>query len=277
MSAGRTDPAERSLRAAVDGFRARGDRWGLAMALVTLAAHLALTGAAEEALAALDEAALRDTETGGTGESPLTLLLSGRLRTRNGDPAAARADLERARTAAAHARDPHLEAAAHYALGELARRTGDFTAALATQRRTLRQLEQLPATTPTHQHLLALVHSSLARTHHRLADPPAAASLHRRALELAATTRDRPVRADVLEAWAEHRLALADPAHATTALAAAYALRGGHDAGDPELRAVLDGCAAALGDAEFRAAWERGPALAEPEAFALAVGQRPGG
>ncbi|MFD5561670.1 BTAD domain-containing putative transcriptional regulator [Kitasatospora griseola] len=273
LSAGRIEPAERSLRTAVDGFRARGDRWGLAMALVTLAAQLALTGAVEEALAALDEAALHDTETGGTGESPLTLLLSGRLRTRNGDPTAARADLERARTAAEHARDPHLQAAAHYALGELARRTGDFTAALATQRRTLQQLEQLPATTPTHHHLLALVHSSLARTHHRLADPLAAASLHRRALELAVTTRDRPVRADVLEAWAEHRLALADPARATTALAAAYALRGGHDAGDPELRAVLDGCAAALGGAAFRAAWERGPALAEPEAFALTAGQ----
>ncbi|MFD8481382.1 ATP-binding protein [Kitasatospora sp. NPDC059673] len=269
LSAGRIDPAERCLRTAGDGFRTLGDRWGHAMALVTLAALLAVTGAAEEALGALDEAALLDAATGGPGEAPLTLLLAGRLRTRNGDPAAARADLERARTAAEHARDPHLEAAADYALGELARRTGHLTTALATQRATLQRLEQLPATGPTHLHLRALLHTSLARTHHRLADPATAATLHRRALEPAATSQDRPVRADVLEGWAEHHLALADPTRATTTLAAAYALRGGHDAGDPELRTVLDGCAAALGDTAFRAAWNHGLNLTDPEAAAL--------
>ncbi|MFJ5922143.1 AfsR/SARP family transcriptional regulator [Kitasatospora sp. NPDC092948] len=271
LSAGRIGPAEHCARTAVDGFRTLGDRWGLAMALVTLATLLAVTGAAEEALAALDEAALRDTETGGAGNAPLLLLLSGRLHARNGDPVAARADLERARTAAEHAHDPHLQAAAHYALGELARRTGDLTDALTTQRRALHRLEQLPATAPTHLHLLALLHTGLARTHQRLADPATAGALHRRALRLAATSQDRPVRADVLEGWAEHRLALADPATATTALAAAHTLRGGHDAGDPDLRTTLDACAAALGDAAFRAAWDRGTELADPEGCALAL------
>ncbi|MFF0293421.1 BTAD domain-containing putative transcriptional regulator [Kitasatospora sp. NPDC004614] len=269
LSAGRIDPAEACLRTAVDGFRTLGDRWGHAMALVTLAALLAVTGAAEEALGALDEAAALDAETGGPGEAPLTLLLSGRLRARNGDPAAARADLERARAAAEHARDPHLAAAAHYALGELARRTGDLTTALTTQRATLHRLEQLPATGPTHLHLLALLHTSLARTHQRLADPATAALMHRRALELATTSQDRPVRADVLEGCAEHHLALAAPTRATTTLAAAYALRGGHDAGDPELRTVLDACATALGDTAFRAAWDAGLNLTDPEAAAL--------
>ncbi|OKJ17445.1 hypothetical protein AMK19_03230 [Kitasatospora sp. CB01950] len=271
LSEGRVAPAEACVRTAVDGFRALGDRWGLALALVTLAALLSVTGAAEEALAALDEAALLDTGTGGTGEAPVALLLSGRLHTRNGDFAAARADLERARTTAERAHDPHLQAAAHYALAELARRSGDPTAALAAHRHTLHRLEQLPAagpTAPTRLHLLALTHTGLARTHRQLDDRATAAELHRSALQLAATSQDRPVRADVLEAWAEHRLALDDPARATTALAAAYALRGGHDAGDPELRTALNTCAATLGDAAFRAAWDSGLALTDPEGFA---------
>ncbi|MGW4380076.1 BTAD domain-containing putative transcriptional regulator [Kitasatospora sp. NPDC004531] len=271
LGAGRIGRAEQCLRTAVDDFRALGDRWGLSMALVTLAALLSVTGAAEEALAALAEAGERDAELGGAGEAPLSLLLSGRLRARCGEWAAARADLERALAAAERAADPHLQAAAHYALGELARREGDLATALDVHRETLRRLEQLPAIgpgAPARLHLLALLHTALARTHQRCGSPEAAAPLHRRALELAATSDDRPVRADALEGYAEHCLALGRPAHSASALGAAYALCGAHDAGDPELRAVLDGCTKALGETGFRAAWERGQALAQPESLA---------
>ncbi|MER7766914.1 BTAD domain-containing putative transcriptional regulator [Kitasatospora sp. NPDC096140] len=275
LGAGRIGRAEHCLRTAVDDFRALGDRWGLAMALVTLAALLSVTGAADEALAALAEAGERDVEMGGRGEAPLLLLLSGRLRARGGEAAAARADLERALAAADRARDPHLQAAARYALGELARRTGDLDAAADGLQETLRRLEQLPATgpgAPARLHLLALLHTGLARTRRRLGAPDAAAALHLRALELAADSGDRPVRADVLEGYAEYSLAGGDAARGAAALGAAHSLRGAHDAGDPELRAVLDGCAEALGEAGFRAAWERGLALPRPESLALEAG-----
>ncbi|MFF2353493.1 BTAD domain-containing putative transcriptional regulator [Kitasatospora sp. NPDC058115] len=281
LSAGRTGHAEHCLRTAADGFRTLGDRWALAMALLTLAALLSVTGAPEEALAALTRAAEQDTATGG-GQAPLTLLLSGRLRARCGEPAAARADLERALAAAERAGDPHLQAAARYALGELARTEGDLEAALHGQQEALRQLDQLPATgpgAPARLHLLALLHTGLARTQqrrthrHRAAPgtpaPDAPGPLHRRALELAAASGDRPVRADVLEGFAEYCLHLGDPARGAAALGAAHGLRGAHDAGDPQLRAVLDGCAEALGQAGFRAAWEHGRALSRPESLAL--------
>ncbi|MEU8928039.1 BTAD domain-containing putative transcriptional regulator [Kitasatospora sp. NPDC048545] len=272
LGEGRIGHAEHRLRTAVDGFRTVGDRWGLAMALVTLAALLSVTGAADEALAALTEAGERDAETGGRGEAPLALLLSGRLRTRRGEPAAARSDLERALAAADRARDPHLQAAAHYALGELDRRVGDLDAALRGQQEALRRLERLPATgpaAPARLHLLALLHSGVARIRQRRGTPDAAGPLHRRALELAADSGDRPVRADVLEGFAEHCLALGEAARGAAALGAAYGLRGAHDAGDPELRAVLDGCAEMLGESGFRAAWERGRALSRPESAIL--------
>ncbi len=80
------------------------------------------------------------------------------------------------------------------------------------------------------------------------------------------------MRADVLEGYAEYCLALGEAARGAAALGAAYGLRGAHDAGDPELRAVLDGCAEALGEAGFRAAWERGRALSRPESLALEAG-----
>ncbi|KDN87687.1 hypothetical protein KCH_05420 [Kitasatospora cheerisanensis KCTC 2395] len=265
LGAGRIGPAETSLRAAVAGFRSLGDSWGLAMALVTLAALLSVTGAAEEALAALAEAGEREVELGGSAETPLPLLLSGRLRARCGEPAAARADLTRALAAAERAGDQQLQAAARYALAELARRTGELSVALAAQLETLRRLEPLPAT-PSRLHLLALVHTSLARIRHRLGEPPeAVAQLHVRALHLAAESGDRPVRADVLEGYAEHCLALDAPDRGAAALGAAHRLRGGHDAGDPELRALLDACTEALGESAFRAAWDRGRALAHPE------------
>ncbi|MFD8597935.1 BTAD domain-containing putative transcriptional regulator [Kitasatospora sp. NPDC059646] len=268
LGAGRIGRAERCVRTSVAGFRSLGDRWGLAMALVTLAALLSVTGAAEEALAALAEAGERDSELGGSGESPLPLLLSGRLRARCGEPAAARTDLTRALAAAERAGDQHLQAAARYALAELARRTGDSATALTAQLETLGRLEPLPAA-PARLHLLALVHTSLARIRHRLGEPrETVGRLHRRALELAAGSGDRPVRADVLEGYAEYCLALGDAFRGAAALGAAHRLRGGHDAGDPELRAVLDSCTEALGAAAFRAAWDHGRALPHPEALA---------
>ncbi|MEU9045206.1 MULTISPECIES: BTAD domain-containing putative transcriptional regulator [unclassified Kitasatospora] len=275
LGAGRIGRAEHCLRTAVDGFRVLGDRWGLALALVTLAALLSVTGAAEEALAALAEAGERDAEMGGSGEAPLSLLLSGRLRARCGEPAAARVDLERALAAAERDRDRHLQAAVGYALGELARRTGDLATAVDRQQETLRRLERLPATgpgAPARLHLLALLHTGLARTEQRRGAPDAADPLHRRALELAADSGDQPVRADVLEGYAEYCLALGHAARGAAALGAAYGLRGAHDVGDPELRAILDGCAEALGEAGFRAAWERGRALSRPEALLLEAG-----
>ncbi|MFF2743971.1 BTAD domain-containing putative transcriptional regulator [Kitasatospora sp. NPDC058048] len=275
LGAGRIAEAEHGLRTAVDGFRALGDRWGLAMALVTLAALLSVTGAADEALTALLQARDCDARMGGAGDAPLPLLLSGRLRTRNGEPDAARADLDRALAAAVRARDPHLQAAARYALGELARRTGDLTAALRDQQETVRRLERLSpadAAAPTRRHLLALLHTSLGRIRLRLRTPEQAGPLHRRALELAADSGDRPVRADVLEGFAEYCLAQGEPTRGAAALGAAYALRGAHDAGDPELRAVLDGCAEALGEDGFRSAWERGRALSRPESLAREAG-----
>lgn len=116
--------------------------------------------------------------------------------------------------------------------------------------------------------LSALLHTSLGRIRLRRDGPHQALRWHLRALELAADCDDHPVRATALEGFAEYCLARGEAERAVAALGAAHALRGTHDAGDPELRRLLDGCAAALDATAYTAAWNRGRALPRPESLA---------
>ncbi|MGK4581981.1 BTAD domain-containing putative transcriptional regulator [Kitasatospora sp. HPMI-4] len=274
LGGGRVRHAEDCLRTSLLRFRRLGDRWGLALALISLAGLRSVTGEVAEAMAALDEARRHDAEVGGAGESPMLLVLSGQLRARAGDLDTAKAELEQASDIALRNRDPRLRLAAQYAIGELARRTGDFETALDCQQQALSSLlERSAAGTggPEQVQLSALLHTSLARIHLHRGGPEQADRFHRRALELAAECGDHPVRATALEGFAEYCLARGEADRGAMALGAAYALRGTHDAGDPELRGLLGACEAALGEDGFAAAWNRGRALPRPESLSLAL------
>ncbi|GAA2245450.1 BTAD domain-containing putative transcriptional regulator [Kitasatospora cystarginea] len=275
LSGGRVRRAEECLRTSLLRFRRLRDRWGLALALITLAGLLSVTGEVAEAMAALDEARRYDAEVGGAGESPMLLVLSGQLLARGGDLSAARAELEQAHDIALRNRDPQLQLASRYAIGELARRTGEFEEALNCQQQVASSLQDRIAAgpgSPDQVQLLALLHTSLGRIRLRLGSPEQAAEAHRRALELAADCGDHPVRAAALEGFAEYCLAHGDAGRSAAALGAAHALRGTHDAGDPELRELRDGCRAALGADGFAAAWRHGRRLPRPETLSLPPG-----
>ncbi|MFB7667312.1 BTAD domain-containing putative transcriptional regulator [Kitasatospora sp. NPDC056138] len=295
LSGGRTQRAEHCLRTSLLRFRRLGDRWGLALALITLAALLSVTGDAVEATAALEEARRYDAEVGGAGESPMLLVLSGQLRARNGDLSGARAELERAHDIAVRNGDPQMRLASQYASGELARRAGDLETAVRCQQDAVGSFRHPTADAadagnpaaaggaadpggagaaggPEQLRLSVLLHTSLGRIQLRRGGPGQAVPLHRRALELAADCGDHPARATALEGYAEYCLALGEAERSVAALGAAYALRGTHDAGDPELRELLDGCVGALGEDGFAAAWDRGLALPQPESLFLASG-----
>ncbi|GLY84399.1 BTAD domain-containing putative transcriptional regulator [Actinoallomurus iriomotensis] len=264
--AGGARRAEERLRAALDGFTAAGDRWGQAVTLFALGNVLANRGSWPETVRALERAHARAAEVGGAEEIPAPMILLARLgeaRIRAGDRDGARADLERALTAAERGADPIALARVRRALGDLAYAEGDIAEAVSWTRAALAGGCDAPP------QFLALLHMSGALAEAALGEHGRADELRARALTLIADTGDDVARASVLEeaaAWC------ADPADAVAVLAAARRLRGIEETGDPGVRSLLARCRAELGEEAFAVAWER--ALADPEAFAAQASAR---
>ncbi|QFY13106.1 AfsR/SARP family transcriptional regulator [Nonomuraea phyllanthi] len=111
--------AERDFAASVEGFRALGDRWGTALALDTLAGLAGARGDRKAAIALTDEA-LALTERLGSLEDSSDLLVNRGDHLVGDDPAAARADYERAARLARRAGGATYLAAALRGLADIA-------------------------------------------------------------------------------------------------------------------------------------------------------------
>lgn len=247
--------AEELLRPALDGFRATGDRWGLAFSLYWLSLAADNRGDHALALALAEESERPAAEIGGLEALPgplMFLVRLGQLRARTGDLEAAAATLDRAWQAAQRADDPLAVIRVLHARGELARRSGDPD----TAGRLLREaLALVPEARPPLQ-LQALIHVELAQV-------SAPEEPLRRALELMESCDDRTVRASVLEAAA----ALAPPERAAVLLGAAGALRG--------VQVDCERCRAELGEERYRVASATGAAMPNPERYALSPPSSP--
>jgi hypothetical protein len=99
---------------------------------------------------------------------------------------------------------------------------------------------------------------------------------HRRALEVALGTHDRPVVARVVGLAAAIALADADAGQAAELLGAAEVLRGMPDEADVDLRRVGEAGRAALGDRGFALASRRGAARPRQEVLAALADGRGG-
>ncbi|GAB2801137.1 BTAD domain-containing putative transcriptional regulator [Actinoallomurus bryophytorum] len=265
FTSGGAGEAEEHLRAAEEGFTAVGDRWGEAVTLFALGMVLANRGSWSDTVRVLERARARAAAVGGVEEIPAPMMLLvqlGQARTRAGDRAGARTDLERALVTAERGGDALALARVRHALGDLAYADGDPDGAARCHRAALACVREAP------KQFLALLHMSAACAEAALGDDDRAGELASHALTLIAGSGDDVARATVLEG-AACRLRHDD---AVAVLSAARTLRGIEDTADPGVRALLDRCRAELGEERFAAAWSR--VLSSPESFARQASAR---
>jgi predicted ATPase/DNA-binding SARP family transcriptional activator len=248
--------AERGFAAALDGFRTVGDRWGMALALDTLAMLADWRGDWDRSLALTDEALGLLRQLGVAEEMADLLNRRGGGWLRNGDPDTARADHERAAELGRRAGSADMVAEAHRGLGDIDRLAGDLAGA---RRRYAEAARWCPAEVSGVGQTQVRLHIAFARLARAEGDAGAARSRLREALALALRYENFPGAAEAVEALAEVALLDGERARAARLLGAGVALRGTAIPGDPDVARV----AAATSD--HRASYERGMAMSREE------------
>ncbi|GII00411.1 AfsR/SARP family transcriptional regulator [Planobispora takensis] len=267
------DPAEaeRDFAVALAGFRALGERWGLAQTLSGMA-DLADWRGDRAGSAALTDEALRLVEEIGA-DVDVAELLRRRAdgRARDGDLEGARADYERTAELGRRAGAWEAVAAARLGFGDLARFRGD----LARARRLYEAaLAECSAGWFDAEHTRVRVHLALAWIAVAEGDAAEALDLHRRILATGFNERDRWLAARVAEGLAGVAMLEEDGERAALLLGVGSALRGA-SGGDPEVERVTAWCRARIGEDAYRAAHARGAGLAHHGAPALGGRPRP--
>lgn len=256
------DTAEQEFRAAAEKFRALGDRWGLALALGSLAGLANLRGDLAAAVVFAEEALTLAEQLGATEDVCDLLCDRADYQVRLGDLATAHADYSRAERLARHAGLPTYQAAGLRGLGDLARFTGDLVAAGRYYEQALAKFDARWFRSAGNRAgaLLGLGHiaesaGDLARSRAR----------YLQALEVTVANGTLPDGARALDALAGVTLAEGDPVAAARLLGAATALRGTRLPTESEAPAR-----AALGDTAFETAYSHGAHLSPTDVFRLA-------
>jgi tetratricopeptide (TPR) repeat protein len=275
-SQGRLADAAADGESAERTFRELGERWGIASALVQRGYAAGLQGDRTTEVAALNEAAILAHEMSAEDDCADLLGQLALSRMATGEFDAARADLERAQAIAE--RIGH-DATWLQAIGaDLERLAGDLAGARASYDAALLQLGErskpfqgLRASALTGLALLSLAEGNLAEA----ADGLGAA------LRIATVSGGAMGVAAVLEATAAFLLAdgtdgadghISRAERAATLLGAAHGVRGGADAGHPDLAAATADAVSALGQPSFDGSYASGHNLSCDEAISLASG-----
>ncbi len=273
VNSGRPEEALVELEAGLAGFREVDERVGMTFSL-SIVAELALArGEYEKAVELFDEA-YQDFWNGLRKESAQTLLINrGRAKGWAGDHAGARADIEQGCAAAGQIGEFVDQASGFQELGDLARRLGDHEGAVRQFRTALDQLERRPWRPDA-----GLVHTTLLSRLGCLAEQAGdlgeAARLHREALRVAAGVpfmMNTMALALALHGVAALAQARGDAVRAAELLGTAHAVSG--MAYQPSLEVIRTTAAAraALGDAEFQAAYDRGRKVTREQAKTLEI------
>lgn len=252
----------RDMPFAADGFRALGERFGLAQSLSSLAdAHL-MFGETDEAVAALEEAI-------------------GLLRELDADD---NADHERSSLAIAHIYQGHVEQGkaelleltrsrnesthslmfAWMPLGDLARHEGDLGEAGRLYDLAETASANTPFNSPQFNSLIKAAKAKLSLAHN---DLTTAAALITEAVEHALEASDMPVLSRAAIATAVLWLRRGEPAEAAKTLGAAEQLRGAPDADNPDIVRLVRQLRSELGDAGYDAAHAQGVGLDRADAI----------
>ncbi|MFI5585564.1 ATP-binding protein [Amycolatopsis sp. NPDC051758] len=266
---GRIAEAGAHFSAALDGFRALGDRWGEASALEKLAEFADWRGDHARFRALMDESVRLAGELG-AGEDAADLLCrraDGVLRA--GDAAAAKADYEAAAEQARAAGTPLMLARARGGLGEIARRAGDLAAA----RRWYTSALALAVDPVTGGETRIRLHTGFGWTAAAEGELDEATELHQEALATAMEHTNLPGAAQAIEGLAGVLAGRAEDDRAAFLLGAAVGLRGAPVLGDTDVAAVTAQVRARIGAEAYAAAFERGREM-PPEQALQEFGQR---
>ncbi|HLK77278.1 MAG TPA: BTAD domain-containing putative transcriptional regulator [Streptosporangiaceae bacterium] len=279
---GRIDGAEADCRTSLAAFRALGDSWGVASALIQLAELAQVRGDYRTTVAALLDAGESGRDLGTWGDLSYIDGMLAAVRLRMGDLAQARADLEQAEQAQAERGGRLNDAGAWLSLvrAELHWQSGDMAAASSNCERVLAWLDQKES--PWWDGMRAQLEARLAMVVLRGGDQARSRELLAAALRTAVAWVERPALAAVIDAIAVIALQAGEPAGpddspesavlAATLLGAAHTIRGAFDEGSLDAPGVRSAARALLGEAGFDAAYERGRALDRDQGIAVAQG-----
>ncbi|WP_246655754.1 ATP-binding protein [Dactylosporangium vinaceum] len=261
---GDIDGMHRELTAAVEAFRAIGERWGLAMTLASLADAQARRGDFPAAVASFEESIALHHDLGIRSSEAYLLVSRAALRRHTEGPHAARAmlrafveDVTQTGRDVSHAM---LE------LGHLARADGDLPEAERLYQESWRLLQEAPLVAPQYRAIVVTARAEIDLARNDLAQ---ARTRLQEAMALALSARDMPVVGKVAVAVSGLAAATGNLTQAAEILAAAQLLAGTRDASNTDWTTRREALRTALGPSPFKAATARGLALSREEALAL--------
>ncbi|ACZ89946.1 BTAD domain-containing putative transcriptional regulator [Streptosporangium roseum] len=267
LYAGRMDEAERDLAAGLAGFRAIGERWGLALTLGELVKLAEWRGDSARASALCDEALELARELGADEDIAERLCQRAGVRTGVGDLEGARRDAERAAVLARRTGASEILARADQMLGRVARLRGEPGEA---RRLSEAALAECPAGWFGAEESRTHIMIELGLTAEAGGDAPTALAWYRRALAVASSQRNMTTVALVTEMLSGVALLEDDGERAALLLGAGTAVRGTAVAGDADVARLKTAAREALGDEGYEKAYGRGVSLTREEALALA-------
>ncbi|WP_318782531.1 ATP-binding protein [Nonomuraea africana] len=249
-----------TLAATLREFEGVGDRYGLAMTLMSMARVHSVQGEYGEAVAAAERAVALAAEISSSDEVMYRSWLAG-LRIRGGDPEGAARDVEAARRRVVDRAQPYSEIELLLRLADLHRRSGEVD-------RADQMLDRLEAFSREMSIPVEVTAGRVASA--RMANLLTAGAVGRaRELLPAAVVAAFGIQEPALAAEQLARLLLleGDPVGAATALGTSQAIRGVFDRGEPELRELVSELTARLGDQEYGEIYRRGAETPRQEAL----------
>ncbi|MFI9007628.1 BTAD domain-containing putative transcriptional regulator [Actinosynnema sp. NPDC053489] len=253
--AGRARRAWEEHSAALAGFRALGERWGMSLALSQLAGLARASGGLGAAVGFLDEALGLSRAFGATEHVASLLCRRAEWACQAGDLAGAAADVEEAAVLARSQGAVETLAQAWLGAAEVARRRGDAQAARWWCSEALRVC---PRGWFGSEEVRALVLVAAGRVEAACGDREAAARAWAAAAVSAREWGNPVVSARVVDAWAGLAVAEGDAERAALLAGAARGLRGEVAVVDPEVVAVEAAAREALGAEVFARVVARG-------------------
>jgi predicted ATPase/DNA-binding SARP family transcriptional activator len=244
ISGGRHAEAEADIDAALAGFRAIGERWGISFALTLLADLVAQRGDLAAALGHYEQAISVVLEMGIIEDVLHMRVRQAQLRWLLGDRAGSAAAMAEAQRDAERVCWPDALAGMAHAKAELARWAGD----LSTARAELARAQTLLRHIAVHPVFRAMILDSAGQLDALEGDLDAARARRAEALALALRSKHAPTVAAVLVGLADQALRQDRPREAARLLAASVAVRGAPDLSYPDAVRVETAARAALGE-----------------------------
>ncbi|MFF7983752.1 BTAD domain-containing putative transcriptional regulator [Streptomyces sp. NPDC007901] len=249
--AGRPEESEEYFARALEGYRAAGDRWGMANCLDPLGAFAHARGDSRQALELLDEGLAYMRELAAPEETADLLRTRGTVLLHQGGTAAAEAHFEEALTLARGAGLPDKVAAARRGLGDAARLAGDTARARTRYETALRECAANWFSVGETVRILI----GLGRTAAAEGDTEEARDWFRQAAELAVDGPGDLELADAAEALAS---VAGSADRAAVLLGAGTGLRGARGGGDPDVVRVEEEVRARLSPEAYEEAFRQG-------------------